>query len=199
VQGNPIVYLDIKLGRYGEGTPLGRVMIELKARRAAWQRLRRCDAPAARRGAQRACVAAWQRRGSRGAARVPFCAAAESPRARCECRLTLRPRPRRTSASSGALVRSPLAGSREARTVCAARWPHCRVTLIHALLASPASHPDPLAVAASTRRARASPTAASTASSPVSCARGALRRCGAASGSALTPLSGALQRRLHKR
>ena len=33
-QGNPIVYLDIKLGRYGEGTPLGRVMIELKARRA---------------------------------------------------------------------------------------------------------------------------------------------------------------------
>jgi hypothetical protein len=29
------VYLDIKLGRYGEGTPLGRVMIELKARRSA--------------------------------------------------------------------------------------------------------------------------------------------------------------------
>jgi hypothetical protein len=23
LQGNPIVYLDMKLGRYGEGTPLG--------------------------------------------------------------------------------------------------------------------------------------------------------------------------------
>ena len=31
-QGNPIVYFDIKLGRYGEGTPLGRILIELKAR-----------------------------------------------------------------------------------------------------------------------------------------------------------------------
>lgn len=27
---NPVVYLDIKLGRYGDGTPLGRICIELK-------------------------------------------------------------------------------------------------------------------------------------------------------------------------
>ncbi|PSC76028.1 peptidyl-prolyl cis-trans cyclophilin-type [Micractinium conductrix] len=27
---NPVVYFDIKLGRYGEGTPLGRIEIELK-------------------------------------------------------------------------------------------------------------------------------------------------------------------------
>ena len=31
VQANPVVFFDIKLGRYGEGTPLGRVEIELKA------------------------------------------------------------------------------------------------------------------------------------------------------------------------
>ncbi len=29
------MFLDIKLGRYGEGTPLGRIIIELKARVAA--------------------------------------------------------------------------------------------------------------------------------------------------------------------
>lgn len=28
--GNPLVYLDVKLGRYGAGVPLGRVVIELK-------------------------------------------------------------------------------------------------------------------------------------------------------------------------
>jgi len=28
--GNPLVYLDVKLGRYGDGVPLGRVVIELK-------------------------------------------------------------------------------------------------------------------------------------------------------------------------
>jgi len=28
---NPLVYFDIKLGRYGEGTPLGRIVMELKA------------------------------------------------------------------------------------------------------------------------------------------------------------------------
>jgi hypothetical protein len=39
--GNPLVYFDIKLGRYGEGTPLGRIIIELKARSA---RLQRCSA-----------------------------------------------------------------------------------------------------------------------------------------------------------
>jgi peptidyl-prolyl isomerase F (cyclophilin D) len=27
---NPLVYFDIKLGRYGEGTPLGRITMELK-------------------------------------------------------------------------------------------------------------------------------------------------------------------------
>lgn len=27
---NTLVYLDMKLGRYGEGTPLGRIVIELK-------------------------------------------------------------------------------------------------------------------------------------------------------------------------
>ena len=27
---NPLVFMDIKLGRYGEGTPLGRIVIELK-------------------------------------------------------------------------------------------------------------------------------------------------------------------------
>jgi len=31
-QGNPLVYLDIALGRYGVGTPLGRITIELKVR-----------------------------------------------------------------------------------------------------------------------------------------------------------------------
>lgn len=31
VKGNPIVYFDIKLGRYGDSTPLGRVVMELKA------------------------------------------------------------------------------------------------------------------------------------------------------------------------
>jgi len=30
VEGNPQVYLDVKLGRYGAGVPLGRVVIELK-------------------------------------------------------------------------------------------------------------------------------------------------------------------------
>lgn len=29
-QDNPIVYFDIKLGRYGDATPLGRIEIELK-------------------------------------------------------------------------------------------------------------------------------------------------------------------------
>lgn len=29
VEGNPLVYFDIKLGRYGEGTPLGRIVIEV--------------------------------------------------------------------------------------------------------------------------------------------------------------------------
>lgn len=27
---NPLVYFDIKLGRYGDGTPLGRIVMELK-------------------------------------------------------------------------------------------------------------------------------------------------------------------------
>lgn len=31
VQDNPLVYLDLKLGRYGDATPLGRVVVELKA------------------------------------------------------------------------------------------------------------------------------------------------------------------------
>ena len=31
VKGNPLVYFDLKLGRYGDSTPLGRVVIELKA------------------------------------------------------------------------------------------------------------------------------------------------------------------------
>ena len=31
LQANPVVYFDIKLGRYGAGTPLGRIEIELKA------------------------------------------------------------------------------------------------------------------------------------------------------------------------
>jgi peptidyl-prolyl isomerase F (cyclophilin D) len=31
VKGNPLVFFDIKLGRYGDSTPLGRVVIELKA------------------------------------------------------------------------------------------------------------------------------------------------------------------------
>jgi hypothetical protein len=30
-QANPLVYLDLKLGRYGDATPLGRVVVELKA------------------------------------------------------------------------------------------------------------------------------------------------------------------------
>ena len=69
MQGNPIVYLDIKLGRYGEGTPLGRVMIELKARpRCAALATLRCASSAPRRAAGvRGGQAAW---GSRGAARV---------------------------------------------------------------------------------------------------------------------------------
>lgn len=31
VKGNPLVYFDVALGRYGDSTPLGRVVIELKA------------------------------------------------------------------------------------------------------------------------------------------------------------------------
>ena len=31
MQANPVVFFDIKLGRYGAGTPLGRIEIELKA------------------------------------------------------------------------------------------------------------------------------------------------------------------------
>ena len=27
---NPLVYFDLKLGRYGEGTPIGKIIIELK-------------------------------------------------------------------------------------------------------------------------------------------------------------------------
>lgn len=31
LQANPLVFLDIVLGRYGDATPLGRVVVELKA------------------------------------------------------------------------------------------------------------------------------------------------------------------------
>lgn len=31
-QANPLVYFDIALGRYGDATPLGRVVMELKVR-----------------------------------------------------------------------------------------------------------------------------------------------------------------------
>lgn len=34
-QANPLVYFDIKLDRYGEGTKLGRIVMELKAVRRA--------------------------------------------------------------------------------------------------------------------------------------------------------------------
>jgi peptidyl-prolyl isomerase F (cyclophilin D) len=61
-QGNPIVYLDIKLGRYGEGTPLGRVVIELKARcAAATAASRRCARSAPRRAAALRCTVALRR------------------------------------------------------------------------------------------------------------------------------------------
>jgi len=30
VQENPLIYFDLSLGRYGNGTPLGRVVVELK-------------------------------------------------------------------------------------------------------------------------------------------------------------------------
>jgi len=30
IQQNPLIYFDLSLGRYGDGTPLGRVVVELK-------------------------------------------------------------------------------------------------------------------------------------------------------------------------
>lgn len=30
LQNNPLVYFDMKLGRYGDGQPLGRIVMELK-------------------------------------------------------------------------------------------------------------------------------------------------------------------------
>ena len=118
-QGNPIVYLDIKLGRYGEGTPLGRIMIELKARCVcACGSAPRCASCALRRAAGAVTL---QRRRARAARRAcGACCTAESHGARVAWRSlkvagahaprrTSRPRRPRTSASCGARECAPIA------------------------------------------------------------------------------------------
>ena len=107
------MYLDIKLGRYGEGTPLGRVMIELKVSAAqtcgfgAAMRLQRA-APCSRR-AWRCGAAALVRR----SARVGLWLPAESPRVRRAHRPTSRLKRRRTSASCGASLHVGARGARK--------------------------------------------------------------------------------------